>query len=372
MRSSRANEQLNLDESPLVTFWEVTRACDLACFHCRASAQPRPHPEELTYEEGLDLIDDIADMGTARLVLTGGDPLKRHDLFDLIAYAVQEKGLTTSLSPSSTKLVAYNNMEAAKEAGVGSISIAIDGPPQVHDEFRLTKGSYGWIMEGAEAAADVGLRLQVNSNVCRFTYDHLEELGEIVKELNPVVWSLFFLVPTGRGRGQEENLLSAQEHEKVFEWMYEMKDRVPFVLKTTEAHHYRRFVIQRLLDEQGKVDWSEVVGVYPTGAEGKTRFTGVNDGNGIVFISHTGQVFPSGFLPVAAGNVRKENLGELYRRGRIFTELRNPDVLKGDCGRCEYRTICGGSRARAYAMTGDYLAEEPLCVHQPGSDGFEL
>jgi len=345
-------------QAPFVVFWEVTRACALACRHCRAKAQPRRHPLELSTEEGFRLIDDIAGMGTYLLVLTGGDPLMRPDIFDFIAYGT-EKGLRVSLAPTATALANHEALKKAREAGVARISISLDGSrPEVHDAFRGMSGSFNRTMGIISNLIELAIPFQINTTVTRLNMADLGELSRLVVSLGPQMWDLFFLVPTGRGK--REDVLSPWQHEEVFQWLFRLSKKVPFDIKTTCGQHYRRVVLQEQEKEEGR----------PV-AESIRRARGVNDGQGCCFVSHIGEVYPSGFLPLVSGNVREAPLSQVYRESQIFRDLRDPDKLKGKCGRCEFRAVCGGSRARAYAFTGDYLAAEPCCVYQPKGNGDE-
>ena len=353
--------------APFIVFWELTRACALACRHCRAEAQPQRHPDELTSEEGLRLLDDIARFGSPLLVITGGDPLTRRDLTEFVAYGAL-KGLRVSLAPSATRLVTSARMDELKWAGIARVSISLDGhEAQVHDSFRRTPGSFARTMAAAQEARAAGLPLQINTTVSRFNDGRLAELAEVVGNLDAVLWSLFFLVPTGRG--QRADMISPERHEEVFNWLYDLAGHVPFDVKTTAAEHYRRVIVQRRrqegLDAGGAVrlEVTKPGFVYADGLGRAAK--GVNDGNGCCFISHVGDVYPSGFLPLSGGNVRRQSVVDIYRQSPLFLELRDTSKLKGKCGRCDFNVICGGSRARAYALTGDYLAAEPCCVYQP-------
>lgn len=354
------------DTSPFIVIWEVTRACELSCLHCRAEAQPKADPRQLTTEEGFRLLDQIKEFGNPVVVFTGGDPLMRPDLFELIRYGV-DLGLRVSMTPSATPHVTKENMQRARDAGLSRWAFSLDGSTaEIHDAFRGFSGSYDVTMRAVEHLHELGLPVQINTTVSRYNVRDLDNMAALVEKLGAVLWSVFFLVPTGRGR--MEDMISPDEHEQVFHWLYEVSKTVPYDIKTTAAQHYRRVVMQRNKTEKGERT-GRLVGVIPSAknsGDGIGRsFAGVNDGNGFVFISHRGDVQPSGFLPVTAGNVRENRLTDLYRHSPVFTALRNPDGYKGKCGICPYRTICGGSRARAYAVTGDYLASEPYCTFIP-------
>jgi len=387
--------QIDFNQAPFLVIWEITQACHLACIHCRACAQPLRHPLELTTVEGFQLLDEIRRFGQPLLVLTGGDPLLRPEVFDFIAYGT-EKGLRVTMTPSGTPLLTKANILKAKEAGLKRLAISLDGSTAaIHDAFRQVIGSYDWTMQGVTAAREIGLPLQVNTTMTRYNLSDLESLAATMCELGITLWSVFFLVPTGRGKQEDE--LQPDEYEYVFHFLYDLSKHAPFDIKTTAAPPYRRVVLQHTKAErraaalltQTKPSHPpniETVAMKPnrrgelalplqekklfqpgfTMGNGIGRAAkGVNDGNGFVFISHTGEVFPSGFLPISAGNVRKQSLVEVYRHSPLFTDLRDPDKLKGKCGVCEFRRVCGGSRARAYALSGDYLASDPSCIYQP-------
>lgn len=360
----------DFNKDPFIVIWELTRACQLKCLHCRADAQYTRDPRELTFEEGKHLIDQIYDMNNPLLVFTGGDPLMREDIFDIAKYAV-EKGIRVSMTPSATPNVTFEAMRKAKEVGLSRWAFSIDGPnAEIHDHFRGTSGSFDLTMERIKYLHKLEMPIQINTVISKYNYEHLDEMAKLVEELKCVLWSVFFLVPTGRG--QASDMISPVEHEKVLRWLYELSKKVSFDIKTTEAMHYRRVVIQQKMRE-AKMQTDEISYLSALTEKGLTGSIdglgrapkGVNDGNGFVFISHIGDVYPSGLLPVKAGNVRETPLAEIYRESPIFKSLRNPDGFKGKCGVCEFRYVCGGSRSRAYAMTGDYLESEPYCVYIP-------
>ena len=357
----------NFDLSPFTLAWEITRACALACLHCRAQAQPKPDPNQLTTAEAMSVVDQIRDMGDPILVITGGDPLMRRDVYDILTYAAGH-GLRTSLTPSATALVTPKNLARVRESGVVRVAISLDGPAaDTHDRFRGFSGSFQRTLEIMRDVREAGLTLQINTTVSRYNLAALEEMPEIVAAAAAVQWSVFFLVPTGRGKA--EDMISAEEHERVFHWLYDLSREAPFDVKSTAAPPYRRVAIQRSRGEDpvgGGTSEQPIAGAGYRFQDGLHRpALGVNDGKGFAFISHTGDVCPSGFLPLAAGNVRERPLADIYRTSSLFRDLRDPEKLKGRCGACEYRTVCGGSRARAWALTGDYLAEDPSCVYQP-------
>jgi radical SAM protein len=317
-------------------------------------------------------MDQIYEMGNPLFVITGGDPMMRQDLYDLVNYGVK-KGLRVSLAPSATKLVTRDALQRLKDAGLVRLSFSLDGSrAEVHDAFRQTPGAFDRTLEILRDVNDVGLSLQVNTTVSRFNVNDLDALAARVAEFKPAMWSVFFLVPTGRGK--DETMISPEEHEQVFNWLYDFAKTAPFDVKTTAAQHYRRVTIQRKRAEAG----STVTG-RPSFELARPGFSygdavgrptkGVNDGNGCLFVSHIGEVCPSGFLPIVGGNIREQRLAEIYRDSQLFRDLRDSSKLKGKCGRCGYNRVCGGSRARAYGATGDYLEAEPYCVYDSAVAG---
>jgi radical SAM protein len=379
MHNIPARGGLNFDETPFLAIWEVTQSCDLACKHCRAAAQPIAHPDELTNAEGKALIDQIAAMHIPIFVFTGGDPLKRADVFELISYAAG-KGVHVALTPSATPLLTREAIFKLKEAGLVRLGISLDGStPEIHDNFRGLPGAYARTIQAIEWANEAGIPIQVHTTISRHNAHDLDSLCALFERLAIVMWNVFFLVPVGRG--QLDALPSGEEFEQVFAKIYELSQRVSFQIKTTEAMHYRRYLLQHNLEERKMGHGSGHPGstkpaataAYEPGApisDAQSRTASwatrrVNDGKGFLFISHTGNVYPSGFLPIHAGNIRETSLQEIYRDSPIFKSLRDTGKLEGKCGACEYKEICGGSRARAYAVTGDPLAQEPCCIYQP-------
>ncbi len=355
----------DFSEAPFLVIWEVTRACDLACVHCRASADPNRHPLELSTEEGFRLLERIREFGDPIMIFTGGDPLKRPDLFELLAKSVS-LGLRTTVSPSPTPLLTPEAIRRFKDTGVARISVSVDGwDAASHDNFRAVPGSFNRAMLALEETQRIGLSTQINTTVSRHNWEHLSEIADLCDRVGAHMWDVFFLVPTGRGASQQE--LKADEFENVFGFMYDRSKRSKYVIKTTEAMHYRRYLAQRRKAEGGNGNGHGSGKGHP-GGEPLNKMAGVNSGRGFVFISRTGEIYPSGFLPISSGNVRRKSLVEVYRDGALFRVLRDSSTLKGKCGFCQYRNLCGGSRSRAYALTGDYLAEEPRCTHQPDAN----
>lgn len=355
----------DFDLAPFTIAWEVTRACAYACVHCRADAIPQRHPDELTTEEGFALIDRFAEFGSQILIFTGGDPMMRRDLNELIAYS-HAKGLRCSLTPTATALATLQRLKEAKDAGIRRVALSLDAPrPEVHDKFRMVEGSWQRTMDTLHRAKEAGIAVQVNTTITNFNVNILDEMVPFIEEVEAVQWSLFFMVPTGRA--QAKYMISAEEHERVFNWLYDLSKVAPFDIKGTAAPMYRRVAIERKRAEAAET--GEEITFQGAGfqyADGLNRpRKGVNDGNGFLFISHIGEIQPSGFLPITAGLVRENDVVDIYRNHPIFTSLRNPEMFKGKCGVCEYRDLCGGQRGRAYGLTGDYLETDPACAYDP-------
>jgi radical SAM protein with 4Fe4S-binding SPASM domain len=446
-------------QRPVVLIWEVTQACELACDHCRADARPARHPDELTPAEGKALLDDAAEeFGEGQVVvLSGGDPLKRPDLPELIDYGT-ELGLRMSLTPSGTQSLTPERVRDLADAGLSRMALSFDGgSPEAHDAFRGESGSFADTVRAAETASEAGISLQINTTVCAETVDELPAIRDLVADLGAIRWSVFFLVPVGRGATLDP--VPPMQADAVMEWLDRVESEASFALKTTEAPQYRRVKQQiespaaahdrptadaderptppaSVADDTGSGPPAHVtrdtdagddthppresatersdgaddrsgggrptgkppgvgdaddsagpppsVGESDTGSEGPPLGVGddaddtggpppgvtagrpsVLAGDGFAFVGHTGEVYPSGFLPESAGNVRESSVAEIYRESDLFTALRDRDELRGKCGACEFRAVCGGSRSRAYAATGDPLAADPLCPYEP-------
>ena len=344
------------DDSPFLVIWELTQACDLACVHCRACAIASRNPFELSTGEGIRLLEEVRSFGDPLMVFTGGDPLKREDVFELLAKSTS-LGLRTTITPSATPLLTESAIDEFRRCNVARMAISLDGPDAAsHDGFRRVEGSFERSISALAYARQTGLQTQVNTTVTRHNLDRLPEIASLVHEVGARLWSVFFLVATGRASVSQD--ISAEEYEDVFRFLYDLSKAAPFDIKTTEAQHYRRYVAQRKKAE-GRTQNSQMP------ADVIQRQAGINDGKGFVFVSHTGEIYPSGFLPLSAGNVRRDSLTEIYTHSPLFRTLRDTDNLRGKCGECEFRNLCGGSRSRSYALTGDFLAEDPRCVYQP-------
>lgn len=381
MDISQAMQKLDYNRAPFLAIWETTQACDLACKHCRASAQPLAHPSQLNTDEATNLIDQIADLQVPLFVFTGGDPLKRPDIFQLIRHAAG-KGVHAALTPSGTPLLTRDAIFRMKDSGLARLAVSLDGSaPAIHDSIRGIPGTWERTVQAIQWANEAKLPIQVHTVVSRLNIGDLDNLATLLTLKQIVMWSFFFLVPVGRG--QVADLLTAQEFEDVFAKMWDLTKRVPFAIKTTEAMHYRRYLIQQRMKEGlPTAGVHDDAGARPTRHAGWTVHSGnpgsgsedkavgwatkrVNDGRGFVFISHIGKVYPSGFLPIEGGDLHTDTLAHIYQESPIFVKLRDTGLLHGKCGACEFRNVCGGSRARSYAVTGDVMAEEPCCIYQP-------
>ena len=372
---------------PFMIIWEVTQACDLACKHCRASAWPKHRPGTLSFEEGKALLEEVEHFGTPRpiLVFTGGDPFKRRDLFELLKYA-KTLGLVTAVSPSGTPLLNHENLKKIKETGSHVISLSIDGgDPATHDSFRGVDGSLSRTLKGWDIATSLGLKVQINTTITRQNLLDLPNIFKLIISRKAFTWSAFFLVPTGRGKLVDQ--ISPDEYEAIMNVLYDCSKYVP--IKTTEGHHYKRIALQRHILAEKRASKTYIDNLNPIYKELSVKIKKIaekesiaerdkmrrspmhiNSANGFVFISYKGEICPSGFLPLPAGNVRNDSLIETYRESELFKNLRNTDSFLGRCGKCEFSSICGGSRSRAYALTGNPLEEEPYCNYTPSSFPF--
>lgn len=360
----------SLDQSPMLVFYEVTRACDLVCLHCRACAQPRRDPAELTTAESKRMIDQLTGFpDPPMLVFTGGDPFKRADLFELVNYAVKQ-GLAVSITPSSTPLVTRDAIARLRDAGICRMAVSVDGADaQTHDRHRGVEGSFAKCLEMLQDAKELGVPTQVNTTLMPNNVHQIEAMGDLFAKYEIAMWSAFFLIPVGRAEAAAR--LSGEQCEAVFARLFAQSRKQPYLVKTTEAMHYRRYMMQHRRDAVAE----PVVGVSdamngsscPPRAAGPPPFitAGINDGKGVMFVSHTGVVYPAGFLPVLCGSFPAQNVVNIYQNSPVFRALRDPERLEGKCGQCEFRQICGGSRARAYAVTGNMFAAEPDCSYIP-------
>jgi len=363
-------KRLNFAQRPMLVFWEVTRACQLACFHCRASATEGALPGELTTAEGRHLIDQVAGFGRPYpiLVLTGGDCLLRPDLFELVEYA-NGLGVPVALSPSVTPQLTLEKIDLMVTSGVKAVSISLDGAvPATHDGVRGIPGHFEDTIKAISALSAAGLTVQVNTTVMRANVDELADIADLISRAGAHIWEVFFLVQVGRGVATDA--VSPQEHEEICHFLYDASQH-GFIVRTVEAPFFRRVVARR-----GAGDPVPTSSLYQTlaarletlmgPATGRPRAqtASTRDGKGILFVAHDGEINPAGFLPLPLGNVRDEAIATIYRDDPLLRKIRNAEFT-GRCGRCEYADLCGGSRARAYAAFGDPLAEDPACPYEP-------
>ena len=368
------------ERNPLLVFWEMTKACMLACKHCRASAILNSLPGELTTEEAYKLVDDVAAFGQPYpiLVLTGGDPLLRNDIWDIIAYA-KSKGLRLAVAPAVSPNLTEDKIKKLAELGVDGVSISLDGSrPEIHDSIRGINGIFEKTLWAIKTFQDYGIRVQVNTAVMRDNVHDLADIVELLLKLDVKVWEVFYLVTVGRA--QMELNLTPEEWEDVSHFLYEAS-KYGLVVRTSEGPMFRRVAIMRMLLELAGKNPDDVLSTGPLYRQLVSRLrqllgeprskplattTGTRDGKGIIFISYNGTVYPSGFMTYPLGNVRVKSLVNIYRENLILKRLRSAK-FEGRCGKCEFREICGGSRARAYAVAGKPFGEDPACPYAPGT-----
>lgn len=351
-------------KNPLMFYYEVTQACDLQCKHCRASAQHDAAPDELTHEQSLQLIEQVSSFPRRpNMCFTGGDPLKRADIFDLLSFAVS-KGITTALTPSATPLATFEAFRKAKDAGVSAIGISLDGADsQTHDSFRGFEGSFAQTMEMLQFTKELDFPVQINTSITKRNFRQIDQIAELLEHKGIAMWSVFFLVPVGRG--VEEQRIEPEEYRWVFERLWTHAQTKPFSVKTTEAPFYRRYVL-----EQGgnplapPKSHSQFASSMNRGHHSGRAPLGITDGRGIMFVGHNGVIFPAGFLPLDCGRFPEVSVVETYQSHPIFKQLQDPNQYHGICGSCKDRHLCGGSRARAFAVTGDFLGPEPDCFFE--------
>jgi AdoMet-dependent heme synthase len=372
---------MDFNQRPFTVVWETTRACDLACVHCRAEANPRRSADELMFEEAQALVQSVKAFGTPYplFILTGGDPAKRPDIFDIIAYARAE-GLRVAMTPSATPLITRAAIQRFARAGLVRLAVSLDGKDAAsHDGFRGVLGSFYHTLQILDWCAEVGLETQIHTTVTRHVLDDLPAIADLLSGRGIKLWALFLLIAVGRAARPEVRRLNLNglQFEALFHWMYELTQSVPFDVTPREGYHYRRILLQRRASELG-IGIEDLLGKAetnrwsPTDIASSARATrivraplGVNDGKGILFVSHRGDIQPSGFLNLVGGNIRSQTLAEIYRTSKTFVELRDYTALKGKCGVCEFKSICGGSRARALAVSGDPMCSDPYCIYQP-------
>lgn len=344
-------------QTPLNIYWEMTQACALACRHCRATAMRDPNPHELNFEESVRFLHQIPEFGEPlpQLILTGGDPLNRPDLFPLIDEA-KRLHLGVSITPAATSALTRDVLDKLKSHGVEALGLSLDGSSASrHDAIRGVQGTFDRTIAAIGWAQELGMPLQVNTLVSQETAGDIHAVYDLLKRYAVTRWSLFFLISVGRGSVLEP--LTPKEGEELMGWVYRTSASAPFIIATTEAPSYRRVAVEKMRQEGMTGEQIKKSTVY--------RGFGIRDGNGIMFVSNTGDICPAGFLPLVAGNVRSDRVTDVYRSSALFKSLHDPEQFQGRCGVCEFHSLCGGSRARAYAATGDPLAPDPFCGYVP-------
>jgi heme b synthase len=338
--------------------WETTRNCNLACVHCRASATMGPHEGELGSQEALRLLDQIAAVGQPIIILTGGEPLLRSDIYDIARYGT-DLGLRMVMALNGT-LITETVATQLVAAGIQRISVSLDGSsPETHDRFRQVQGAFEGTLRGIDFLKTVGMEFQINTTITKTNLEQIPKIQQLAIDLGAVAHHIFLLVPTGRGKYIVDQEIDAAEYENTLNWFYDQREKTPLQLKATCAPHYYRILRQRAKIEGDSVTFQT------HGLDAVTR--GCLGGVGFCFISHRGIVQPCGYLDLNCGDVRQSSFADIWNQSDIFSELRNYDKLKGKCGPCEFKRVCGGCRARAFEATGDFMREEPLCSYQPGS-----
>ncbi len=336
--------------------WELTRGCNLACVHCRASAEAGPYPGELSTDACKRVMDEVSTLAKPVIILTGGEPLLRPDLFTLARYG-NEKGFRIVMATNGT-LITPKIADEIKASGIQRISVSLDGPDaETHDAFRKVEGAFEGSLRGIEIVKARGIPFQINTTITRANLHLIEAILGLAVRLGAVSLHIFLLVPTGRGKELRDQEISPSDYERTLEWFYEQREKVPLQLKATCAPHYYRILRQRAKKEGQKVTPQRY------GLDAVTR--GCLGGISFCFISHLGQVQPCGYLELDCGNVKEKSFQEIWTVSEVFRNLRDMDAYRGKCGRCEFRRVCGGCRARAYETHGDYMAEEPYCVYEP-------
>ena len=353
-----AGHKASKDNTIRLVAWETTRRCNLRCKHCRAGAEDHHYPNELDTNASFKLLEQIAEVGKPIIILTGGEPLLRDDIFDIAAYGTR-LGLRMVMAPNGT-LITPESAKQMKESGIKRISISLDGStPESHDRFRGLENAFQDSIRGIEIAKDAGLEFQINTTITKTNLEEIPKILTLAEDLGAVAHHIFLLVPTGRGKYIVDSAINAKEYEETLNWFYDQKDKTPLQLKATCAPHYYRILRQRAKADGKKVTFET------HGLDAVTR--GCLAGTGFCFISHVGQVQTCGFLDVACGDITKQTFKEVWENSTVFNELRDFNRLENKCGICEFKRVCGGCRARAYEATGSYLEEEPLCSYQPGN-----
>jgi radical SAM protein len=374
---------MDFNERPFTVVWETTRACDLACLHCRAEANPLRNPDELSFKEAQGLIQSIKEFGRPFpiFVLTGGDPAKRPDIYDIVAYAAQE-GLRVAMTPSATPLMTQDAVRRLAEVGLVRLAVSLDGKnAATHDGFRGVSGSFDRTLRILDWCREFGLESQIHTTVTCHVLEELPEIAAIIAQRGIKLWALFLLIAVGRAARAEIRKLNIKPGrlESLFHWLYELRQAVPYDITPREGYHYRRVLLQRRAQDLhvpverllAELQKKPITPSELAPAESAPKIVraplGVNDGKGFVFVSHRGEVQPSGFLNLVGGNLRSESIVNIYKTSPVFVGIRDYSLIKGKCGACEFKFICGGSRARAYAITGDPMRSDPFCVYRPAA-----
>jgi len=336
--------------------WELTRRCNLACVHCRASSECGPYPGEMSTKECLRLMDEIDLLGKPIIIMTGGEPLLRSDIFVLARYGNQ-KGFRMVMATNGT-LITQEIAEEMKRSEIQRVSVSLDGPnAESHDAFRKVEGAFNRSLHGIEILKGNGIEFQINTTITQNNLHLIAEIMHLAVALGAAAHHIFLLVPTGRGKELKDQEITPLDYEKTLHWFYEQRDKVPLQLKATCAPHYYRILRQRAKKEGKSVSPKEF------GLDAMTR--GCLGGISFCFISHVGQVQPCGYLELDCGNVRGNSFQEIWSSSEVFRTLRNTNGYQGKCGRCEFRKVCGGCRARAHEISGDFMGEEPYCIYEP-------
>jgi len=341
---------------PRLIAWEITRSCNLNCLHCRAKASLGPYEGELSTKECFKLLDEIATLARPIIILTGGEPMFREDIYDIAKYG-HSLGLRMVMAPCGL-LINEKTAKKIKEANIQRISISLDGASEeIHDSFRGVSGAFQGALRGIRYAKEAGIEFQINTTVTKYNLNEIPQILNLASTLGAAVFDIFFLVPTGRGKELIDQEISPQEYEKMLNWAYEKSINSPVKVKLTCAPHYHRVLLQREKQEREKANRQ----THPSNPLSKGCMGGVS----FAFISHIGKVQICGFLETAGGDIKETSFPYIWENSEVFKQIRDIDSYGGKCGYCEYRKVCGGCRARAYGITGDYLAEEPYCVYQP-------
>jgi AdoMet-dependent heme synthase len=381
MLCPREEAIVDFNQRPFTVVWESTRACDLACVHCRAEANRERSKDELTFKEAQGLVQSAKSFGAPFpiFVLTGGDPAKRSDIFDIVAYA-REEGLRVAMTPSATPLISRGAVKRFADSGLVRLALSLDGKDAPsHDGFRGVAGSFDRTLQILDWCREFGLETQIHTTVTRHVLDDLPAIADLIAGRGIKLWAIFLLIAVGRAARPEIRRLNlkARQFEALFHWLYDLSKSAPFDITPREGYHFRRVLLQRRAAELGistedllaDVEQKRSTPADLASSAKATRIVraplGVNDGRGVVFISHQGDVQPSGFLNLVGGNIRSGLLADIYRKSQVFLRVRDYAQIKGKCGVCEFKSICGGSRARAFAITGDPMRSDPYCVYQP-------